>query len=301
MHSTKNLILAAILWVTVVLLLACAVGQCYNYYILQHLKAKTPGIETWYKPLRDEFFAQLLFCIATWIAAYMIHKHTGKFKLAGVILSIFGTITFCGFVMQGICMNEFYEEFYLGGYNADFEWSFTHVILVIDLLFCACVLGFMILGFRNLKIAEGNDSKSSEYIFEVTQYIGVMSGLIGILFSYYAFQYLSYYSHKLSPGYVNWIFMCCLIFIFPYLSMILFWIIKLAFKKNRSLYDEKQKKDLANSGLFTWLMSIPLMSLFMFINLGHARLASGLIAFPVYVFTTLLIFSVSVLFNFKRA
>lgn len=95
--------------------------------------------------------------------------------------------------------------------------------------------------------------------------------------------------------------MCCFIFIFPYLSMILFWIIKLAFKKNRSLYDEKQKKDLANSGLFTWLMSIPLMSLFMFINLGHARLASGLIAFPVYVFTTLLIFSVSVLFNFKRA
>jgi hypothetical protein len=197
-------------------------------------------------------------------------------------------------------MGEFYDEFYVGGYNADFEWNFSHVILLLDFIFCFCALGFMIIGLKNLRTPGGKELQSNEYIFEVTQYIGVMSGAIGILFSYYAYQYLSRYSHKLSPDYINSVFMCCLIFIFPYLSMILFWILKLTFKKNRSLYDEKQKKDLANAGLFTWLLSIPLMSFFMFINLDHVRLASGLIAFPGYVFTTLLIFSALVLFNFKR-
>lgn len=291
---------SAVLLITIALLFTCTAGQCYNFLILKQLKAKTPQLEIWYNPLREEFFAQLFLCIAVWISSYLIYKCTLKFRFWGILLSIFGTVAFCGFLAQGILINEFYEEFYLGGYNAEFEWIYTHSFMIFDLLFCISVLIFIIRGMSNLKSPVKMYSQSSEYIFEITQYIGVISGIIGIVFSYYAFQYLSYYSHKLSPSYVNWVFICYLIFMFPYLSMLLFWIIKLAFKKNRSVYDEKQKSDLAKAGLYTWLLSILIMSFFMFINLHHVNAVSGLLAFPVYVFTTLLIFSILVLFNFKR-
>lgn len=297
----KSPLLSGVLSVTVVLLFICMAGQCYNFFILKNLKAKTPAIETWYNPLREEFFAQLLLCMAVWISAYLIYKRTLKSRIAGILLSIIGTVAFCGFLVQGILMNEYYEEFYLGGYNADFEWKYTHSFMIVNLIFCISAMVFVIRGMRNLKYAVSTDSQSNEYIFEITQYIGIISGVIGLMFTWYAYKYLSFYSHKLSPSYVNWVFMCCLIFMFPYLSMILFWIIRLACKKDRLVYDEKQKSDLAKAGLYTWLFSIPVMSFFMFMNIHQVNIVTGVLAFPVYVFTTLLIFSIFVLLNFKRA
>jgi hypothetical protein len=142
---------------------------------------------------------------------------------------------------------------------------------------------------------------TDEVVFEITQYLGIVCGITGTAFAIYVFNFLENHSHWMTIGSIRWVYSCCLIFILPYISAILYWVFKLACKKNRSLYDEKQHHDLSTAGLVTWLLSIPMMSAFLFINIQHNSPASGVMVFPLYVFTTLIIFSATVLFNFKRA
>jgi hypothetical protein len=287
--------------ITLVLLLASLAGMIIDFYLLQLLKAKSPGVERFGNPYTAGFFIQALLCISMVVSVYQAFRQTGKFRIAGIALSVLGTLSFCFILMGGIAINEFYEEYYIGGWNADFEYFMVILGLAVNLVFVVTGFFTMVLVLRGIRTAPvRREAATNEFIFEITQYVGVVCGIIGTVFTWYAFLYLDYYSRKLTPGHVKWVFACCLIFMMPYLSAILYWVIRLAFKKDRTLYDEKQQHDLSAAGLATWLLSIPLMSIFMFMNYTHHRLASGIIVFPFYVFTTLLIFSTAVLVNFKR-
>ena len=82
--------------------------------------------------------------------------------------------------------------------------------------------------------------------------------------------------------------------------MILYWINKLSKEKDGSLIDEKQKHDLTRSGLIAFLFSILFILVFFLINHGRTGQIFALVYFPLYLFATLLVFSISVLYNFKK-
>jgi predicted membrane channel-forming protein YqfA (hemolysin III family) len=72
-------------------------------------------------------------------------------------------------------------------------------------------------------------------------------------------------------------------------------------EKNPAPYDEKQRHDLAMAGLITWLVSIPIVSIYFLIDNGRMGDISDMVYLPLYLFSTLLIFSISVLYNFKKS
>jgi len=75
---------------------------------------------------------------------------------------------------------------------------------------------------------------------------------------------------------------------------------RLARRKELTLYDEKQKHDIAQSGLAAWLISIPVMILISVLNFDSNDSATAILWFPFYLFSTLLVFSVSLLERYKK-
>ena len=300
--SIQNKYLIISILISVILIILSICGLVYDIYLLQQLINKAPGIDFIFNPYELQFFIHAVLCISVAFSIILAFKYTGKFRKDGIILSVLGTLSFACLVVQGIALYEFYEEFYLGGWNGDFELAVVRVTMAINLLFYGFGFWVIMKSFVFIKNSASQKQKeTNEFVFEITQYIGIACGIIGIIFAYNAYRYLGYYSKVLTRGHIHWIYMCCLTFIFPYLLMILYWVVNLVFKKTRSLYDEKQQRDLSSAGLLTWLISIPLMSAFIFISYGKADPVKGIMVFPFYIFTTLLIFSSASLFNFKKA
>jgi hypothetical protein len=194
------------------------------------------------------------------------------------------------------------HEYVPGTWPCQGEWSDLYISLTIHTLF------YIICLYSIYKIVRNSDPTGTrqksiidETLFEITQYVGIICSLISI--AIIARICIAYWRKTLvMPKPMLWVLSITWIIIFlPYMSVILYWFIKLIREKHRSLYDEKQKQDIAMSGLITWLVSLPLAAVFFMINHGRIIQISESVYFPLYLFTTLFIFSTSVLYLFKRA
>ncbi len=76
------------------------------------------------------------------------------------------------------------------------------------------------------------------------------------------------------------------------------WLVVMRRAGTGQVLDEKQDADMTRAGAVTWAISIPAMSL-VFV-LPDTRLFEGGLWFPCYLFVTLLVFSATTLFYFRR-
>lgn len=181
------------------------------------------------------------------------------------------------------------------------EWSFLKMGLIINFIFY--IIGFItIIKIRREVRTSVTKRKSviDETIFEVIQYIGIVCSSIGLGFILFVCVVLSYNHHLISKSDIVIMNLFCLVIFLPYISIILYWIIKLIREENPEPYDEKQKHDLAMAGLITWLLSIPIVMIYFLIDNGRVGEISKMVYLPLYLFSTLLMFSISVLRNFKK-
>jgi|GEM_PF-919135 len=287
--------------ITAILLIIGLFRLCFLYQIVHRIKLFIPGIERYGTIYYVGLLLQLALCISIAVTIFLLLKFAGNFRLESIILSILGTLAFCNILIEGVAMNEFYSEYYLRKWNADFELSILNMGMILNLVFIGSGLWMIIKSWIVLRFnRRRNHYPINETVFEMTQYIGIACGIIGALFAYYGYLYLHHYRNRLKPDYIDWVYTCCLIFLLPYLSVIIFWILKLFVKRDRTLYDEKQKRDLSNAGLTTWLLSILILAVLIIPNLKIHSPALGVMILPFYIFITLLIFSSTVLFNFKK-
>jgi hypothetical protein len=137
-----------------------------------------------------------------------------------------------------------------------------------------------------------------EIIFEVIQWVGIVCGLTGIAFTTYAFVALTDFTVK---SWLLWLLtFYSAVILLPWLALTVCRIIRLVLKREPSSFDEKQKQDLAFSGMTAWLVSIPLMAAFLAFSLGKVSSPALFPWFPFYLFVTLLVFSATLPARFRR-
>lgn len=87
-----------------------------------------------------------------------------------------------------------------------------------------------------------------------------------------------------------------LLFLLPYGLTALFWLVGKRKERLRDCYDEKQWQDLTLAALTTLILSIPALTIFLFVPD-----AIGVYWYPYYLFMVLLLFSASTLYFCKRS
>ena len=126
----------------------------------------------------------------------------------------------------------------------------------------------------------------NESLFVLTSVVGIFCGAVGLVVT------LAW------PQYIIDLHLWELILI-PFILLNVYWAIIMRVRKSAEILDEKQSFNMTTAAALTWALSIPPMTL-MFI-LYENRVFSGSIWFPFYFFLTLLLFSVTTLFFFKKA
>jgi len=298
---TKNRAVLISAVIMAILVTASLFSIFVYYFILQELMARAPRIDRYAKLFDLGYPVQLVLLISTAVTQILAFRHYPGLRKTGLVVAALGTLSFFSIIITLISFHELYNEYYLNGWESSPELAMIYTGLSLSLLFYLAGIYFLMKLFATIKQgARSQVSADSEIVFEITQYVGMLCGIIGTAFTLYVYLYLDDNSNRLTIKTIRWIYSCCLTFMVPYVAAAFYWVVKLVFKRSSGLYDEKQRHDLSVAGLITWLLSMPLLSVLLIISLSHSTPATGVMVFPFYLFATLIIFSATVLFNFKR-
>lgn len=289
-------------FITLVLLLISFLGLFYNLYAYNEIKAKTPSFEA----IRSGIFlvniTKLLLFISFTSLFLSALKHNLKFKLSGILTTILGIVSFLWILFGFAALQDISHEYLTGRFACIPEWKILYYGLLINFMFFLVGLLTIIKIRREAKSLSNNrKSITEESAFELTQYVGIVCSLIGIAFVLFIYSVFSNNNLIISSFTIFLIVLSCLIIILPYMLIVFNWINKLTREEDRSFIDEKQKHDLFRSGLVAFLFSILFIFVFFMINHGRTGQISAIAYFPLYLFATLLVFSISVLYNFKKS
>jgi hypothetical protein len=140
-----------------------------------------------------------------------------------------------------------------------------------------------------------------EALFHIVHIVGTCCGLVGL-----AFTMLLFFSHVPARMLSIILIPYCIFILLPYGLVLFYW---LGIKRkdmcthkdvHAEWYDEKQWQDLQKAGIFTMLVSLPLMTLFFALNYVIPANPGLLMWFPFYVFLVLVWFSGSTLYFSQR-
>lgn len=297
--SGKSKQLQITLFVTLVLLTVSFLWIFYDLYAYLEIRARSDSVERISNFIGIGFVARIFLYISFGIFVLKaFRKGLRPDKL--VILSIIaGVVSAIFLVFDFAALEDIGTDYLVDGYECTMEWVWLFSSLAFRLLFyvSAYLLIIRVLrGIRSLNYT--GKTIVDEIIYEVTQYVGIVCGLIGVIFTSYIYVALKDFT---MINWLVWLLMFyCLVIILPYFTMIIYWIIRLAGRSEMTMFDEKIRQDIAQSGLIAWLVSIPVMALVFVSDFGKTPSATMLMWFPFYLFSTLLVFSVSLLERFKR-
>lgn len=127
--------------------------------------------------------------------------------------------------------------------------------------------------------------KMNEALFYTINIIGIISGVVGLLVSFGWPELIlknHYFELILLPP----------VFLYVYSSTIM------KIHKAEEIYDEKQSFDMTRAAavslFFSWL------AMFLLYAMYKENILKGLVWYPIYIFFTLTVFSVSTIMNYKR-
>lgn len=286
---------------TLVLLLISFLWLFYDIYAYHEIKLKTPSFDAIGIGIYLGFIPKLLLLLSFAVLFLSALKHNIKIKVPGILTIMLGIVSCIYILFDFAALQDISHEYLTGKFPCKLEWKVLYTGLFINFIFL--VTGF----FTSVKIRRetklpANDKKSiiQESTFETTQYVGIVCSLIGIGFVLFIYSVFSNNTLIISNYTVFIIFCSCLIIFLPYILIVFYWLHKLTHEKDRLVIDEKQKHDLVKSGIIAFLFSILFISGFFITNHGRTGQISAIVYFPLYLFATLLVFSISVLYNFKK-
>ena len=153
--------------------------------------------------------------------------------------------------------------------------------IILLLIIILAILSYWLI--PKLKLRSG--FRMNENVFMITQSIGVICGLAGLLITFiYPKNVIELHLWEL--------------LIMPYFIIQVYWLIVMKIRKSGEILDEKQEYDMGKAGGITFGISLPAMVI-IFI-LYQNEIVQGLIWFPYYLFITLLAFSCATIFYFKK-
>lgn len=297
--SGKSKQLQIILFVTLVLLTVSFLWIFYDIYAYLEIKARSDAVERISNFIGIGFVAQIFLYISFGIFVLKAFRNGLRSDRLVILSIISGVVSAIFLVFDFAALEDIGTDYLVHGYDSSKEWIWLFSSLAVRLVFFVTLYLLIIRILRGIRsFTYTGKTIVDEIIYEVTQYIGIVCGLIGVIFTSYAYVALDDFT---MINWLVWLLMFyCLVIILPYFTMIIYWIIRLAGRSEMTLFDEKIRQDIAQSGLIAWLVSIPVMALIFVSDFGKTPSATMLMWFPFYLFSTLLVFSVSLLERFKR-
>jgi hypothetical protein len=228
-------------------------------------------------------------------------KYNIQFKLLGILTTVMGIVSFLMILSDYACLHDIYNEYITGRFACTVEFKMLYNGLFFNFIFLLTAF-ITVMKIRKQVKPEVIKKRSIlvETTYEITQYVGIICSIIGIVFVLYIYSVFSNNNLIISEFAKFLTSAACIIVLLPYIIMIFYWINKLSKENDGSLIDEKQKHDLTRSGLIAFLFSILFILVFFLINHGRTGQISAFVYFPLYLFASLLVFSISVLYYFKK-
>lgn len=296
-RSERQLRIIAV--ISLVLLIISFLWLIYDLYAFIEIRAKSPGIEKISDLLGAGYIVRILLLFS--FASLMLRSFNSGVKADALVIAciIAGTVSAISLIFDFAALHDIGNDYLVYGYDCTMEWLWLSGSLIFRLFF------YVILFLLIIRLMKGTggmvtsgDSVIDELLFEVTQYVGMVSGITGVAFTVYGYAALGDFAIR---GWLLWLLMFyCLFIILPWFLLVIYWIVRLSRRSELTLYDEKQKQDFASSGMTAWLSSIPVMILILIVSLSQPSSPTVFLWFPFYLFFTLLVFSASLLLKFKK-
>jgi len=168
------------------------------------------------------------------------------------------------------------------------EWSILYPIIAFQ-----SSTAFLLTYFHLFAFKEKEQTKyvvRDSNIFLLVQYIGVICGLMGLVFASLGFVFSRGWNLQIHTTYTS------IILLIPYVLVILYWLITKLQEKHREWYDEKQLQDVGRSAFLTLVLSVVFMTGLFIANYNSLRGIVSIIWLPLYLFWVLFLFSVTNLY-----
>ena len=235
----------------------------------------------------------LLFLAFNLISLYRLVRHLRKAKritVQSLFLLVFGILSFL-FVFSDVALLSDIGKQYR--YNlAQPEWLLVYIIMGFQLIVAAVFTYLHLFGFRQEQQIEHVVRDNN--IFLVTQYVGLVCGLMGLSLFSLGFFYTSSWNLDMHVTITS------ILLLSPYALALVYWLVTKLQEKNRQWYDEKQILDVGRSAFLTLISSVIIMTLLFVFNYNNLGGIVSIIWLPLYLFTTLFIFSMSNLYFSTR-
>ncbi len=286
--------------ITVFLLIASFLWLFLDFFAYYEIYQKSDQIRKMYGIIYLGFIPNILLYIALFL---LLRKSLRYFKRtrAWAFFSIVGAmISGMGILFDIAALSDISQDYLKEGFSCDMEWIWLYTGLLVNLGFLVIVCITIIKTKQSLKSETPKDTVIiNEVLYEITQYIGLVSGLMGLGLCLYMYVYLG----NINLNQQNWLLWItlsyCILLILPYFLMILIWGYKF-FRQKEQLYDEKQKLEMGKAAIISLLVSIPIMFVFYILSINNNGNFSAILWFPFYAFLTITLFSSCLIYYFKR-
>lgn len=283
--NTSILLMCSIIFFTSLIYILYQV----NTNLLKAINVYKSNFEIVHYLIGFAFLIILLFHFYAIIYILVHFRRFKEFKLFKGILLILGVISLFALGGEKIMIDEIAREYRYGfGIN---ELYILNSALIINMAFSICMFSFLL---KTFNLVEPNDKKIKsidEKIFVIAQCMGIVAGIMGLLFTFHLIVFIG----KDIPIDKVWVLIpFYLLFLVPYSLTVLYWLWLKRKQRIQDWYDEKQLQDILKASLTTLLLSVPGMTIFLFI-----KIPASFYWFLYYFFMVLLIFSTSTLYFFK--
>lgn len=285
--------------VTLAILAMSLLWLVYDLYAYIMIRRMSPGSETYGMITGIGFLVRILLFLSFLMLMTRAFRNGLKPSMTVIVSIITWTIAIIAMFFDFAALEDIGTDYLRYGYSCTGEWIWLFGSLVLRLSFYESLFVLIFSILRNISTFRPSSKPVvDEILFEVTLWVGIISGLTGVAFTTYAFFVLDDFS---TGSWLLWLLLFyCGAIILPWLVFTVFRIARLVFRRDPSPYDEKQKQDIAFSGMAAWLASMPLMAIILSVSLGKSSSPVVYLWFPFYLFSTLLVYSVILLKRYRR-
>lgn len=233
------------------------------------------------------YLAMLLFHASALLFIFMKARYTNRFGDFSILALLLGIVSLFAIAVEKVMADEIGREMAVADMYPGGEIFILYASLGINMLFSMVM---MVEVFRTRPVASvAGDAPvpKDDRVFTLVNAMGVVSGVLGLLLTFSVIGRPSGRFLVFIPFY--------LLFLTPYCLGALFWVIMKWRDRPAGWYDEKQIHDILKASLTTLLLSLPGLTI-----LALFRRPIVFYWFPIYLFLTLSLFSVSTLYYFKR-
>ena len=270
----------------------------FNFIVLLELKPKMVNFEA-ITGLENSLLIAVGFGLISILIFYLLSlwqfiryiRNSEQIKPFPLFLIISGVLALL-FIFSDIALLSDIHKQYRNGLSQP-EWSLVMPILVIQFIITIIFLYIHIT--QRFYIESVDHAARDSNVYLIVQYIGVISGLMGLGLASLGFFYSTGWNtttHGLLGG---------IVLLFPYALVVFYWFVTKFQEKDRQWFDEKQSIDVGKSALITLTVNTSLMVILYVINLNNLSGTIHQLWLPLYLFTTILIFSTGNLYFSSKA